>query len=175
MFKKFLRERRGSVLTTFAIAAIPLISAMGAAVDYSRAFHERTVVQDALDSAVLAAGKKIGLLTNEQIQTEANGFYLANIGDKLTSPPALSTVVATSTLTGSAELHVPTYFLGIIGLNEIVFDVKATATLAMGTLEVAMVLDNSGSMAGSKISTLTDRRHKSRHDALWPWYHQHRA
>ena len=62
MFRRFLRNARGAVLPTFAIAALPLIAASGAAVDYARSFDERQTVQDALDSAVLAAGKKIGLM-----------------------------------------------------------------------------------------------------------------
>ncbi len=153
MFIKFLRSRRGSVLPTFAIAALPLVAATGAVVDYTRAFEQRAVVQGALDSAVLAAGKKIGLLTTDQVKAEANNFYLSNIGDKL-APPTLSTSIVASTITGTTDLRVPTYFLGIVGLDAINFHMLSSATLAMGTLEVAMVLDNSGSMAGTKISTL---------------------
>ena len=153
MFIKFLRSRRGSILPAFAIAALPLVAATGAAVDFTRAFEQRAVVQGALDSAVLAAGKKIGLLTAAQVKAEANNFYLSNIGDKLV-PPTLSTSVAASTITATTDLRVPTYFLGIVGLDVINFHMLSSATLAMGTLEVAMVLDNSGSMAGTKISTL---------------------
>ncbi|CAN5146537.1 hypothetical protein BH10PSE9_BH10PSE9_10940 [soil metagenome] len=154
MLRKFFADRRGNVLPIFAIAALPLIAAMGAAVDYSHSYDERQTVQDALDSAVLAAGKKIGLLTTDQVKALAQSFYATNIAGKLTNPPVMTPTVDTSTIVGTAQLHVPTYFLGIVGLSEIVFNVKATATLAMGTLEVVMALDNSGSMAGSKISTL---------------------
>src|SRR5262249_8538523 len=124
------------------------------AVDYSRSFDERQAVQDALDSAVLAAGKKIGQITDDKVKAEASSWYETNISGKLTNPPAMTSVISGSTIVGTAQLHVPTYFLGIVGLKEIVYNVKATATLAMGTLEVAMVLDNSTSMDGSKISTL---------------------
>jgi Flp pilus assembly protein TadG len=154
MLRKFFADRRGNVATTFAIAALPLLAAMGAAVDYSNSYDERQTVQDALDSAVLAAGKKIGILTTDQVKAEAQNFYTTNIAGKLKTPPVMTTSVTASTIVGTAQLHVPTYFLGIVGLKEIVFNVKATATLAMGTLEVVMALDNSGSMAGSKISTL---------------------
>mgnify|MGYP000176886417 CR=1 FL=1 len=154
MLSSFLRDRRGNVLPIFAVALVPLLVATGGAVDYTNAQQQRGIVQAALDSAVLAAGKKIGLMNNAELQTEANKFYVTNIGNKIASPPALATSVAASTITGTTTLHVPTYFLGVIGLNEIVFDIKSSATLAMGTIEVAMVLDNSGSMDGTKISTL---------------------
>ena len=154
MFTRFLRGRRGSVLPIFAIALLPLLASMGAAVDYSRAFRDRAILQGALDLAVLAAGKKIGSLTNTQLQTEANNFYLANIGSKVANPPVLNTSVVAATITGTTVLSVPTYFLGLVGLNQIIFNMKASATLAMGTIEVALVLDNSTSMDGSKITTL---------------------
>lgn len=48
----------------------------------------------------------------------------------------------------------PTYFLGLIGLDELVLNLQSQVTSGIGTLEVVMVLDNSGSMSGSKIASL---------------------
>src|SRR5690606_42157209 len=48
---RFLRNRDGAIAPMFAIAAIPLIAATGAAIDYSRAYDARSSVQDALDAA----------------------------------------------------------------------------------------------------------------------------
>ncbi len=155
MLLKFLRERRGSVLPTFAIAALPLVAATGAAVDYSRAYAQRTAVQDALDAAVLAAGKKIGLMDDDALKAEASNFYVANVKDNIPDYPEMHTTIGTQTITGTANLSVQTYFLGVVGLNYINFNVIAKATLAMGTLEVALVLDNSTSMStNDNIATL---------------------
>ena len=151
---KFLRDRRGSVLPMFAIAAVPMIVATGAVVDYNRAYDQSTVVQDAMDGAALAAGKKLGIWTDTQIKAEAQAFYNANVATKIDIQPTIDPVISAATLTITSELHVPTYFLGMIGLNEFVFKLKSQTTQAMGTLEVVMALDNSGSMAGTKISTL---------------------
>ena len=46
-----LRDRRGNVTMTFALALIPLIGGLGAAVDYSRANSARTAMQAALGYA----------------------------------------------------------------------------------------------------------------------------
>lgn len=147
MLKKFLRDRRANVLPMFAIATVPLIVAAGGVVDYTNAFNQRTVVQDAMDAAALAAGKKVSLLTTEEIQDLADQYFLANITpDKVTNVPDLDTSVGGSTVDIDTQLHVPTYFLGLIGLDEFVFDLHSQVTVAMGTLEVAFVLDNSGSM-----------------------------
>ena len=154
--KNFARARSGSVLPTFAIAFIPLLIAMGGVVDYTNAFDQKELVQDAMDSAALAAGKKIGLLTMTELQNDVDSYYTSNIGDGLADPPPLDTSVNASTITLTTELHVPTYFLGMIGIHELVFPLTSQATLALGTLEVAMVLDNSTSMTlpSSKIATL---------------------
>lgn len=154
MLGRFLRARGGNVLPTFAVAAVPLIVATGGVVDYGRAFDQKTIVQDAMDSAALAAGKEIGLKTNEQVMSDADDLFSANVGTKVDQIPSLSGSISGSTITLSTSLHVKTYFLGMIGLNEFVFPLVSKTTLAMGTLEVVMALDDSGSMAGSKISTL---------------------
>lgn len=156
MLLKFLRDRRGNILPIFAITLVPLIVTTGGVVDYSRAYNQKSIVQDAMDSAALAAGKKIGLVSDDAVKAEANNFFNTNVTGKVDSLPRLNTGIAASTITITTNLTVPTYFLGIIGLRQFDFPLTAKATLAMGTLEIAMVLDNSTSMTlpSSKISTL---------------------
>jgi Flp pilus assembly protein TadG len=147
MILKFLRDHRGSILPTFALIVVPLLVSTGAVVDYTNAYDQRSLVQDALDSAALAAGKQVGVMTTEELEAEAEAFYLANIGTgKITNVPTIETEINGSTVDVNTTLHVPTYFLGLIGLDEFIFDLRAQVTIAMGTIEVAMVLDNSTSM-----------------------------
>lgn len=158
MLLKFLRDRRGNILPTFALLIVPLLVSTGAVVDYTNAYDQRSLVQDALDSAALAAGKQVGLMSTEQLKAEAEAFYLANVGTgKISNVPSITTEIQGSTVDVNTTLHVPTYFLGLIGLNEFVFDLHTQVTVAMGTLEIAMVLDNSTSMVTpdtTKIATL---------------------
>ena len=51
---RFLRDRAGSIAPTVAGAAIPIVSLVGAAVDYSRANSLKASMQSALDSTALA-------------------------------------------------------------------------------------------------------------------------
>jgi Flp pilus assembly protein TadG len=157
MLLRFLRDLRGNILPTFAITLVPLVVATGAVVDYTNAFDQRSLVQDAMDAAALAAGKQVGFMDTDELKAEAESFYLANVGTgKISNVPDLNTEITGSTVDVTTELHVPTYFLGIIGLDEFVFDLHTQVTIAMGTLEVALALDNSGSMSGSKIETLKE-------------------
>jgi Flp pilus assembly protein TadG len=147
MLLKFLRDHRGSILPTFALIVVPLLVSTGAVVDYTNAYDQRSLVQDALDSAALAAGKQVGVMTTDELKAEAEAFYLANIGTgKISNIPTINTEINGTTVDVDTTLHVPTYFLGLIGLDEFIFDLRAQVTIAMGTIEVAMVLDNSTSM-----------------------------
>jgi Flp pilus assembly protein TadG len=158
MWIQFLRDRHASVAPIFAIVLVPMLIATGAAIDYSRAFRQRTVVQDALDSAALAAAKKIGKTTDTLVKSEAQNFYSVNVGNKVDIIPTMTPSITsgTATITLTTQLHVPTYFLGLIGLHQFVYNLSAQATQGLGTIEVAMVLDNSTSMSipNTKISTL---------------------
>lgn len=158
MWIQFLRDRRASVAPIFAIALLPMLVATGAAIDFSRAFRQRTVIQDSLDAAALAAGKKLGLVSESAVKTEAQNFYSSNVGNKVDIMPTMTPSVTAGqpTLTLTTQLHVPTYFLGLIGINEFIFNLTSQSTQAMGTLEIALALDNSTSMnlPSSKIATL---------------------
>ena len=52
---RFLRDRRGGVAPLLALSMIPIVGAVGSAVDYSRAAAIRSELQNAMDSALLAA------------------------------------------------------------------------------------------------------------------------
>src|SRR3954454_4754932 len=55
--RRLKRDREGSVVTTFALALIPVVGLVGAAVDYSAANNARTSLQVALDAALIAGAK----------------------------------------------------------------------------------------------------------------------
>src|SRR6476646_2619049 len=58
MLQRFIRNSAGGVAPMFAIAAIPLIGAVGAGIDYSRAASVRTQLLAAADAASLGSVRK---------------------------------------------------------------------------------------------------------------------
>ncbi len=154
MLKRFLKDRRGNIAMMFGLVSIPLIAATGAAIDYSHAYEQRQVVQDALDAAALAANKLIGLSTDAEIFAEAQAFFVANTDDQINSNVTLHMQIDGGSVRLWTTLDVPTYFLGIVGIDDINFDISSTSIAGAATYEVVLVLDNSTSMRGSKISTL---------------------
>ena len=141
-------------LSIFALTLIPLLSATGAAVDYSYAFRLRTITQDALDAAALAGGRMIGVNTEAEIKTEVDKFFISNVANRLDTIPSVSQAISGATITLNTTLDVPTHFLKVIGLDDFHFPLSSQVTSGIGTLEVAIVVDTSGSMAGSKLTTL---------------------
>ena len=53
-WRRFRRAERGNVAIIFALAFIPIVGLIGAAVDYSRLNAARTSMQAAVDSTALA-------------------------------------------------------------------------------------------------------------------------
>src|SRR3989440_8207848 len=75
LFSRFLRDRRGSIAPMFAIAVIPVIGLVGAAVDYSRAASVRTGMQAAIDATALAMAKLAPTLTQTELQQKATAYF----------------------------------------------------------------------------------------------------
>ncbi len=106
----------------------------------------------------LMIAKEAATDTSAQLTTNAQKYFLA----LFTRPEAKNiTVNANYTTTGGTSLvinataDVPTGFLGVIGYNSITVGSSSTAKWGSNRLRVALVLDNTGSMADSgKITAL---------------------
>jgi Flp pilus assembly protein TadG len=148
--RRFKAEERGNVTLTFALLLIPLLAAVGSAVDYSRANSMRTALQAAVDAAGLMLAKEASGLTASQISQKAN-VYVTNL---FTRPEALNLVVSTTSdttkgvsLTLIASASIKTAFGGFVGLPFINMKAQANVKTGQTLLRVALVLDNTGSMA----------------------------
>ncbi len=55
--RKFVAADRGNVVITFALATVPIVGFVGAAVDYSRANSDKAAMQAAVDATALMLSK----------------------------------------------------------------------------------------------------------------------
>ena len=67
--RNFRSACRGNVAVTFALATLPVIGTIGAAVDYSHANAVKADRQAALDSTTLMLSKNAASLTDSQLLT----------------------------------------------------------------------------------------------------------
>jgi len=159
-FWTFLTRRNaGNVAPIFALATLPILAAAGAAVDFSNGFRQREIVQSALDAAAVAGNRINGIESESAVRTEARAVFDANIAGKVVDGLPLELEIGPGKVVASTSFEVKNYFLGLTGLTRQHFDLSAASVVGAGTFEVVMVLDNSGSMQGSKISTLRRAAH----------------
>lgn len=156
--RDFRSARDGNVAVIFALATLPLIGFVGAAVDYSRANSVKAAMNAALDSTALMLAKNAASQTSSQLQTTAQNYFNA----LFTRPEAQNVAITTTYTTGggtqvvvNGSASVPTDFMGVIGLNSIKVTASSTVKWGMSRLRVALVLDNTGSMASyNKLTAL---------------------
>ena len=152
--RRFQRDAKGSAAILFGLALIPILLGVGIAIDYGRALIVRERMAEAADSAALAIGSWQGL-SQDELKIKAQQFFSANYpSSAIGTPTAVAVSFANHDITVSVSATVPTTFMKLANVSSIDVAASSTATVGMGTLEVALVLDNSGSMEGSKIATL---------------------
>ena len=152
LFTRFWNNRQGSVAPMLGIALIPLLGAVGAAVDYSQASATRTAFQNALDSTALMLSKTAALQTSSELQAAAtndfNALFTGSNAKNVTVTTSYSTTNGSQlVLNGSATVN--TNFLSVLGIDTIHIAASTTSTWGNTRLRVALVLDNTGSMASS--------------------------
>ncbi|HKS84276.1 MAG TPA: pilus assembly protein TadG-related protein, partial [Pseudolabrys sp.] len=149
MLARFLSNVRGSVAPLLGLVALPLMTAVGMAVDYSRANADRAAFQVALDSTALMLSKTAATDSNADLQTQATETF-----NSLFNRPGVTNIQVTPTYTAdggsklvlSGSAVVNTSFLGLIGVSAINISSESTSTWGNTRLRVALVLDNTGSM-----------------------------
>ncbi|MBR0817406.1 pilus assembly protein [Bradyrhizobium liaoningense] len=156
---RFAGAEQGNIAVIFAIALVPVLGFVGAAIDYSRAAQARTSLQVALDSAALMVSKDLtsGTITESDIDTKTksyfNGLYTGRAGSVDTAnihasyTPKDSNGISNILVTGSGSL--PTDFMRIAGYPTLGFSASSTSAWGNTRMRVAMVLDNTGSMASN--------------------------
>ncbi len=162
---QFLRNRKGGVAPMLALAAIPLIGAVGAAVDYSRANSTRTAMQAALDSTALMLSRDAQTLSTGALGTKATAYFNAlfhrpealnvQVTPHFSSPQQGSFVLK---IDGSAAVN--TMFWRLMGQQQVNITASGEVVWGIKKLNLALALDNTGSMASSnKMTALKEAAH----------------
>jgi Flp pilus assembly protein TadG len=148
--RRLFRDRRGNVAILFAFLSVPMLMFSGAAVDYGFATRLETKLQAATDATALLLCQTPLTTTAAELnvlaQTTMNGFMgMANL---VVDPLTITSNPRQITLT--AHKQSTTFFGKLTGT--VVINPGATsqcATPLPKTFEIALVLDNTGSMSAS--------------------------
>ena len=158
LLARLVRDRAGNTLAMAAAALLPLIGLIGGGVDIGRGYLSQSRLQQACDSGVLAARKRLGteVAVSGEIPDEAvisgERFFNLNFrnGSYGTEDRTFEmTLEDDFSITGQATVDVPTTLMAIFGFDEMPVEVTCQAQLNMSNMDVMMVLDTTGSMAAT--------------------------
>ena len=159
MFRRFLRDSRGNYALMTVVLMVPLMGALALAIDFSQMTRQRQLTLNALDAAGIATARRIVEgATDEELDAYAKEFFKANLNGVDASSAVIKLVLPQNnsgggTLKLTAEVPYKPYFFGpfaeLMGDTEqdALFKFSAESEVRLkNTLEVALALDNSGSM-----------------------------
>jgi len=163
MFRRFRTDYRGNVAIVFALTLLPILAAVGCAVDYSLASRMKSKLQVAADAASVAAISKNSAGYKAAISMTQNGPVPAGVTDAnavfngsaatfsgYNNLTVSSTVTKTgATLSSSVQFSasIPTVFLGILGYSSLTLAGTSTSSAGLPLyLDFYLVIDVSGSM-----------------------------
>jgi Flp pilus assembly protein TadG len=157
---RFARDERGATAIMFAVSLIPIMAALGAAIDGARWYNARQRTSASVDSAVLAGARALQVdpgNTAAALDT-AKTLYLANAAKRgAVKSDTVQFVLTDSdsavTVTGNAVIN--TTFLQVVGIKDLPLLPHGSAgakasfrrSINQGSnIELSLVLDFTGSM-----------------------------
>ena len=143
----FRHDQRGNVAMMWALMGTVLIGLIGITVDFARAQAIRSQMQNAVDGAALVAERSSNLPMAERTAA-ARAFFDAEMGDLASQVTLTITQLEDGGHRASASMPMPVSLARIINDDDWVLRTSADAEAnASPPIEVALVLDNTGSMS----------------------------
>ena len=154
--KSLLRDRAGNTLAMIAAALFPLLAMVGGGIDMGRSYLSQSRLQQACDSGVLAARKKLGSqvvttgIIPGDVAATGDRFFNLNYRNGAYGTEGRSfqmTLDPDYSISGVAEVKVPTTIMTLFGYSEMPIHVECTANLNFSNTDIMFVLDTTGSMS----------------------------
>lgn len=140
-------DTKGSVAIMFAICVFFVIGLFALAIDLSNGFSAKQRLQDTTDAIALMAAKDKSLNTPKELEAAALAFYNATYpGDTGVRIEIAEIIRDGDEVTVRSNNTIDTYFSGIFNRNDLGVAVTSTAIYSKKSLDIALVLDTTGSM-----------------------------
>lgn len=162
----FRNDTSGSIFVLTALMLFVIFLSSGAAIDYTRMVSKKTKMDAALDAAILATGIELsqGVTDANQLRQTFENFFLANVqtagdfgaldngsGFQIVS---FSADPDTGAVSGEVASSIDATLMQLAGYDELDISSDASSVFEQTDVEVAMMLDVTGSMGGQKIRDL---------------------
>lgn len=146
------RDERGAIAVQFALLVIPLAILTFGLIDISRVSVQKRQLQDALDAATLIAARSTAT-TNADLDTigdAAMATEMSGLGVTLTAANSTFALGDNNTVVGTVQnVTIAPIISNLWNTGTQTVSATSTVMRSVNHLEVALVLDNTGSMASS--------------------------
>jgi Flp pilus assembly protein TadG len=147
--RSLLANEDGAVAVLAALSLPIMVLSIGAAIDYSRAGALKTKLQDAADAAVLVAAKSAPSMNDTELLAAVNKIFKASVNDPTAKIDNLKVSNGRRKIELTVSAIANNMFMGLAGLGQQPIGAFAASVTADNAYEIALVIDNSGSMASS--------------------------
>jgi len=129
--RDFVAHQAGNVGTIFAIALLPVVGGVGAAVDFSQANSVKAAMQAAADSTALMLIKSAASTSDAALNTSADGIFKAtfNRPEAQNLQVSASYDAAKGQVLVNAAAAMPTTFMSIVAVPRVNISTTAKAVL----------------------------------------------
>ena len=147
MLRRLGRDERGNAAMIFGLCAMPLVAGAGLAIDTLLAYSVEDQLQKSLDAAGLAAGRTP---LPENVEADARSYFDTNFDAGSSFAELTDFQVSVNEvgdeLTLSATAQMQTRFMRLFGQDTVTVAARTVINRQTRGMELALVLDNTGSM-----------------------------
>ncbi len=149
ILKHFIKNTSGNFGVILSLSMLPVMMGIGVAVDYSQLANRQTSLQNSVDGAILSVGQTFEDMTSVEIEQKLQDFLKATLAeDEYKSISKLDVLLdkPNHKLTVTAKSSTDTNFMLLAGVKTMGFNAVSQIRSSFGKMEIAFVLDNTGSM-----------------------------
>ncbi|MEO1014190.1 MAG: TadE/TadG family type IV pilus assembly protein [Pseudomonadota bacterium] len=157
MYRRFLRSKDGNIAILASLVMLPAFALLGGGYDVMRATASSTKLRGVLEGAALAAASLTNARDAETViqeYMEANLVTDPEIIEGLEVAVVADVALNSKTVQITATSSVSTSFLKMVGVQSLPVRATTKANQSKQTVELALVMDISSSMAGNKLTEL---------------------
>ncbi|HRD46244.1 MAG TPA: pilus assembly protein TadG-related protein [Caulobacter sp.] len=151
--RTFRKDDGAAAAIQFALMAVPLTVTVFGMIDVSRASAAKGHLQDALDAAALAAARSTAT-TDAGVQAIGEDVLAVDLVGARATLKSSSFTIVDNTIVATATAATTPYIAGLWHDGDLEMSASTEVVRASKNIEVALALDVTGSMGGSKIADL---------------------
>jgi len=152
--KHYASETSGNIGMMFGFMIVVLIGGLAIAIDLSSAFAAKQRLQNTTDAIALLAARD-GIEDQSELQAAAQAYfdqaYPNESGERI---EVLNISRNGDRVDVQTRNNIDTYFSQFFGRSDLDVSVRSSTVFAQQSLDVALVLDTTGSMRGTKLASL---------------------